>query len=168
MIHPEPSKETCLDYSAPDKSSKGWGNYQEYTQYSPSSLIVSDSSSRLFALKQWLECRGCHVKGVNIHHSGKLASVSKQYFDMMVVDLESFEQTESETQADLLAAIQKLKAYPGLSSLPTIILTNCTRLRMLINRSVAGSVYCLTRDTSTEASLLQIMAQIHYLTYRYI
>ena len=156
------SNETNYDYPR----ISGWGDYHEYTRYSPSLLVVSDNSARLTQLTQWLESKGCQVYGLNLNLN-TLAAVSQIYFDLMVVDLESFERVSS-TNEDLFAVLQKLKAYPGLSSLPTIILSNCDEVRTSITNSVIGPVYCLSKGPSTEAILLQIVAQIHYLSYRYI
>jgi CheY-like chemotaxis protein len=162
-----PSKEIGLDCPTSSKTAGGWGDYHEYTKYSPSLLVISNSSTRLSELTQWLEDRSCQVKGVNIN-SNKLASVAQLYFDLIVVDLEAFEQAICETHEDILKVLQTLALYPGLSLLPTVILTNCTSVKSLINRSATGPVYCLAKDASTEAILLQIMAQVHYLTYRYV
>lgn len=161
------SKETGLDYPRSSKTASGWGDYHEYTRYSPSILVIADSSNRLFELTQWLEDKDCQVKGVNIN-ANKLASVAQQYFDLIVVDLETFEQADPATHKALLVMLQTLEGYPGLSTLPTVILTSCDQVRNLINHSVTGPVYCLAKDASTEAIFLQIMAQVHYLTYRYV
>jgi hypothetical protein len=153
------------------------------------------------------------VYGLNLNLN-TLAAVSQLYFDLMVVDLESFERVSSKSlvqaagvagvptvgeaasvptigeaasvptvgeappervgkpgasaNEELFAVLQKLKAYPGLSSLPTIILSNCDEVRTSITNSVIGPVYCLSKGPSTEAILLQIVAQIHYLSYRYV
>ena len=85
-----PPKETNYD----DPLISGGGDYHEYTRYSPSILIISDNSARLSQLAQWLESKGCQVKGININ-SNTLASVSQKYFDLMVVDLDSFERIGS-------------------------------------------------------------------------
>jgi CheY-like chemotaxis protein len=156
-------KETNYDYPL----ISGWGDYHEYTRYSPSILVVSDSSARLTQLAQWLESKGCQVYGLNIN-SNTLASVSQIYFDLMVVDLESFEQVSSKNNEDLFVVLQKLKAHAELSSLPLIILTNCNEIRTSLTNSMTGPVYCLGKGPATEAILLQIVAQIHYLSYRYI
>jgi CheY-like chemotaxis protein len=182
---PPPSpltKET--NYDSPLRS--GWGDYHEYTRYSPSLLIVSDNSASLTQLTQWLESKGCQVYGLNLNLN-TLTSVAQIYFDLMVVDLESFEQVSSKNvvraacgptnrigktgasaNEELFVVLQKLKAHAELSSLPLIILTDCHEIRTSLTNSVTGPIYCLGKGPSTEAILLQIVAQIHYLSYRYI
>lgn len=178
-LFPPGPKETASDYprsaghlcagqeDRQDRSVRhlsGWGDYHEYTRYSPSILLVADSATRLTQIEGWLKSKGCQVTGV---YPNMLASASQQYFDLIIVDLDSFEGVDPDET--LFAVVQKLKAYPELSLLPLIILTGCNEIRGPGAHSLAGRpIYYLGQGPATEAILLQIVAQIHYLTYRYV
>lgn len=160
-------KERHSDHSLSSKTNRGWDDHHGYTRYSPSVLVISDRSTQLCQLKQWLQHKSRQVRGITIT-SNELASISHHYFDLIVVDLEPGELAGPQNQGVLLSALQKLKTYPELNNLPLIILTNGDEVRRLVTQSATGPVYCLGKGSSTEAALLQLIDQIHYLSYRYL
>lgn len=117
-------------------------------------MVTAGRSSQTIELKQRLENRGCHVHQIETD-SEHLGRTIENYFDMILINLE-------QPAGDDLEIFEKLTVTPELADIPVILMSNeATRA------TSPGPVYWLSRDSS-EAMLLQIIAEIHYLTYRYI
>jgi CheY-like chemotaxis protein len=125
----------------------------------PSILMVAGGRSpQTIELKQRLENRGCHVYQFDTD-SEHLGRTIENYFDIILINLE-------QPAGDDFEIFEKLKVTPELINIPIILMSNeATRANR--PKFDPGPVYWLTRDCS-EAMLLQIIAQIHYLTYRYV
>ena len=125
----------------------------------PSILMVAGGRSpQTIELKQRLENRGCHVYQFDTD-SEHLGRTIENYFDIILINLE-------QPAGDDFEIFEKLKVTPELINIPIILMSNeATRANR--PKFDPDPVYWLTRDCS-EAMLLQIIAQIHYLTYRYV
>jgi CheY-like chemotaxis protein len=142
------------------------------TAYPPYVLIVADSLVWAFELKRSLEIHGCQVEWTDTSSSG-LATACQRYYDAIVLNLER-------PGANCFEMCKKLKANPGLSDMPVVILTAHAGIREVPGDVKIGKLYCLsyaltstgTRaeqvDRFVAAKLLPIIEQIHYLIYRYL
>jgi CheY-like chemotaxis protein len=134
--------------------------YCQCTSYPPSILMVAKRSAQVLKIKQDLENNGCQV-----HFTGiccdDLVRVRQKYFDLMVLDVD-----QSDEQG--WGVYKMLKSYPELAEIPWVILAACDDSGEAINELKKGPVYVLTKDASAAAMLLQIINQVHYLTYRYL
>lgn len=129
-----------------------------YKNYPPSVLIVTDRSHHTHKLTKELENNGCQVYWSGVSPAN-LARACHRYFDVIVLDIKS-------TDGDAVEVHKNIKACPQLVGVPVVVLdapkTNP------INLFSRRPVYHLPRDNSIATKLLQIISQIHYLTYRYL
>lgn len=123
--------------------------------------MVADDSSRARKLKQGLENNGCYVYQISSGFDD-LGIVCQEYFDLVVLDLE-------QAAANGFEICKKFKTEPELVGIPLVLLAPHIQADEAIRGlKIAAPVYCLAKDTFSEAMLLQIIEQTHYLTYRYL
>lgn len=131
--------------------------------YPPSVLMIGNSSSTL-QLKQRLENNGCQVCRMDFN-SGNLDIARRQYFDVIVFNLEQPDDGRLETY-------QEFKTDPELAHTPVIVLMPDRSVADAISGLKSGKVYCLPcldtgSDVCVEVQVLQIIEYIHYMTCRY-
>ncbi len=129
-----------------------------YRNYPPSVLIVTDRSHHTHKLTEELENNGCKIYWSGISPAN-LARACHRYFDVIVLDLKS-------TDGDAVEVHKNIKACPQLVGVPVVVL-DAPKAKP-INLFNRRPVYHLPRDNSMATRLMQIISQIHYLTYRYL
>jgi CheY-like chemotaxis protein len=131
----------------------------------PSILLVGDNSPSILELKQWLENNECQVCQADVT-SCSLATACQHYFDLIVLNIESFSWAGFEL-------CQSLKAAPELAQVPVVMLLSCPYSMGAIPNLKMDKVYYLTKthqsqgETHPKAGLLQIIQNIQYMTCRY-
>ncbi|MFN8459294.1 MAG: response regulator [Anaerolineae bacterium] len=131
-----------------------------YKNYPPSVLIVTDRPNHAGKLSKELENNGCQVSWSDTSPAN-LASVCHRYYDVIVLDIKP-------SDWDGVEVHQNIKACPQLAGVPVVVLDTPKTQHEPINLFSRRPVYHLPRDNSIAAKLLQIVSQIHYLTYRYL
>ncbi len=131
-----------------------------YRSYPPSILIVSDRPHQARKLTKELENNGCQVQWTGTG-AAALAAVCQRYFDVIVLDLDQTGQNRQEV-------LQTVKACPSLADIPVVMLTTPKNSEDAAKIFSPRLIYDLPRDNSIATTLLQIVSQIHYLTYRYL
>lgn len=128
-------------------------------EYPPSILIVGSDDERIQNLKQRLEDNGCDVYYVNAR-SGDLVAAYQKYFDLTVLDVES--------PQDRVEVYRQLETKLRLTDTPLVVLMANNDDQQLMNESNAPlPVYHIAKGVAVETKLLQIVEQVHYMTYRY-
>jgi CheY-like chemotaxis protein len=122
--------------------------------------MVADNSPQTLKVKQILEDNGCQVYWIETYFD-YLARASQTYFDLIVLDIEKPDE-------DSLEMYKKLKDCPKLADIPIVILTTHNYPGETINGSKTSPTYVLTKDPGAGLKLLQIIEQVHYMTYRYL
>lgn len=131
-----------------------------YKNYPPSVLIITDRSHHARKLTKELEDNGCQVYWSGTSPAN-LALACHRYFDVIVLDLKSTDWDEDE-------AHKNIKACPELAGVPIVVLDTPKAAPSTTNLFNRRPVYHLSRDNFITTKLLQIISQIHYLTYRYL
>lgn len=131
-----------------------------YKNYPPSILIVTDRSHHTHKLTKELENNGCQVYWSDTSPAN-LALACHRYYDVIVLDLKS-------TDGNGVEVHQNIKACPELAGVPVVVLDTPKTHNETVILFSRRPVYHLPRDSSIATKLLQIVSQIHYLTYRYL
>ncbi len=127
--------------------------------YPPSVLVIEDNAWQDLALKQKLERNNCRVqRAYTILDAIKL--IRKKYIDLIVLNLNA-------TDQKIPNYIISLKSDPELKHTPIIVLISDTSIKNAVQELQLETVYCLHQTEEDQAILLQIIKQIHYMTYRY-
>lgn len=131
-----------------------------YKNYPPSVLIVTDRSHHAHKLTKELENNGCQVYWSGTSPAN-LALACHRYYDVIVLDLKSTDWAGVEVH-------KNIKACPELTGVPVVVLDTPKTTGATVNLFSRRPVYHLPRDNSIATKLMQIVSQIHYLTYRYL
>lgn len=129
--------------------------YNSYQPYPPSILIVKDPPSYSCTLKQTLETNGCQVCQIDLR---SLDTIRQQYFDLVVLDIE---------QPEIINDIDDL-SVSALTETSLILLTSATQVENepLASR-ISLPVCCIAKEVAAK-TLLPLIKQKHYITYRYM
>lgn len=134
------------------------------TVYPPSVLVMADGCLKALKLKQWLENRGCKVYKLDMT-SEDAENLGEEYFDLIVLDVDSSDITESEAYNKLKSIYQRLKSTPELLGPLVVMLTS--QVNQSFSSKTLGPVYFIPKGRGARTSLLHIIEQTHYLSYRY-
>ena len=130
----------------------------EDIKYPPSILIVEESALQNLKLRRRLEKKGCQVYKTNLEG---LNAVRQEYFDLVVLNIDL-------SNPDALQQVRKLKTWPELAGVPIVMLMPDDLAENAINElNNAGTIHHFSEDAFTQARLIQIIKQVHYMTYRY-
>lgn len=128
--------------------------------YQVSVLLITHSFSRAASIKRWLENYNCHVcwPGPDSH---RLAIARQNYFDLIVLDIES-------PQINSREVFRRLRSQAELAAVPIVVLTRQPELNDTANPGKMEPVFYLAKDASPQTALPQIVEEIGYLTGRYM
>jgi hypothetical protein len=124
--------------------------------YPPFVLVVTDNSQQAIKLRHLLEKNGCQVYWSNTTTTG-LDAARQHFFDVIVVDID---------EPDHISACQKIKSYPELADIATVLLSPCKQPYTCTDSD--RPIYQFPKDASLETRLMQVIGQVHYLVYRYL
>jgi DNA-binding response OmpR family regulator len=130
------------------------------TVYQVSVLLVTHSFSRAASIKRWLENHNCHVTwpGPNSHH---LTMAGQNYFDLIVVDVES-------PHINSRDVYRRLRSQAELATVPVVVLTYRPELRDTAKKLEMEPIFYLSKNASPQTALPQIVEEVGYITGRYM
>lgn len=128
--------------------------------YQVSVLLITPSFSRAASIKRWLESNNCQVcwPGPDSH---QLAMARQNYFDLIVLDVES-------PHINSRDVYRRLRSEAELAAVPVVVLTHQPELKDTGKRLEMEPIFYLAKDTSPQTALPQIVEEIGYLTDRYM
>ncbi|MCG3207011.1 MAG: hypothetical protein FOGNACKC_00611 [Anaerolineae bacterium] len=123
-------------------------------------LLISDHPARSFNLQEKLRKSGCQLRQVAANVEA-VASVSRQYYDVMVFDV-------SRPGPEIMELCREFETNPEWANIAAVVVMSAADLTCLVAKlGMTRPVYCLQNDNLLDKKLQQIMEQIHYLSYRY-
>jgi len=126
--------------------------------YAPSVLIIGSESQNTEGLKTRLENNGCHVQYIS-HKIDR--AIRHQYYDLAIIDIDNYKESAE--------IYKQLKNNCALGQTPLIVLSSpkTTDVDLGKTLNLQFPVYYVRQDVAAESILLQLVNQIHYMTYRY-
>lgn len=125
--------------------------------YAPSILMIGRDPKNTENLRVGLENNGCQVRYIS-HKIDQ--AIRHQYYDLAVIDIDNYRENTD--------TYKQLTHNCALSQMPLIILSSKTAdMDLDETLSVHFPIYHICQDIATESILLQLVNQIHYMTYRY-
>jgi CheY-like chemotaxis protein len=121
---------------------------------------VADCSAQALKIKRYLENYGCRVYFTTAG-GDSLVRTCHKYFDFIILDVDRADEQG-------WGVYQTVKSYPQLANIPVAVLARCESSGEAINKFQKVRVYLPAKDASAIAMLLQMIYQVHYLTYRYL